>query len=308
MTPYRIIFMGTPDFAVPALRALHHAGHNLVSVYCQPPRPAHRGQKLQKTPIHLAAEDLGLPVHTPQTLRNQIAQQELAAQKPDLIVVAAYGLILPQAVLDIPPKGCMNIHGSLLPRWRGAAPIHRTILAGDQETGITIMQMDAGLDTGDMLLKGATKIGPQDTSQTIHDRLSDMGAELIVKAVALAQKGDLVPEAQPQEGVTYAEKLAREEGLIDWSQKATDIERKIRALTPWPSSFFKHGEETIKVLEAKIIPTLSAPPATLLDDQLTIACGKDALRLLQVQRAGKKPTDGASLLRGMRLEKGHVFS
>jgi len=202
----------------------------------------------------------------------------------------------------------MNIHGSLLPRWRGAAPIHRAILAGDQETGITIMQMDAGLDTGNMLLKSTTKIGPQDTSQTIHDRLSDMGAELIVKAVALAQKGDLVPQAQPQEGVTYAEKLAREEGLIDWSQKATDIERKIRALTPWPSSFFKHGEETIKVLEAKIIPTLSAPPATLLDDQLTIACGKDALRLLQVQRAGKKPTDGASLLRGMRLEKGHVFS
>lgn len=307
MTKLRIIFMGTPDFAVPALHALHDAGHEVAAVYCQPPKPANRGQKLQKTPIHLAAEELGLTVKTPTTLRHEDTQKELVQFRADLIVVAAYGLILPQKVLDMPRLGCMNIHGSLLPRWRGAAPIHRALLAGDKETGITIMQMDAGLDTGNMLLKKSILITDTDTSQTIHDALSAMGAELITQAVDLASENKLAPQKQPQDGLTYAEKLSRDEGEIDWNDTAEIIERKIRAFTPWPGSFFKHGDEMIKVLKAEIITCPQQSPGTLLNTDFTVACGTNALRLSCVQRAGKKPTDGASALRGMRLELGHIF-
>lgn len=309
MEKLRIVFMGTPDFAVPALKALHAAGHEIAAVYCQPPKPAGRGQTLQKTPVHLVAEELGFPVYTPKSLKPEEAQAQLKALAPDVIVVAAYGLILPQAVLDIPPMGCVNIHGSLLPRWRGAAPIHRAILAGDTQTGITIMMMEAGLDTGPMVLKEALPITSDTTAQSLHDAMADLGARMIGPALDGLRHGTLKPEIQPDERVTYASKLSREESMIDWSCPAAEIERKVRAFNPWPSTFFSFGEEKIKVLKAEVVANApKATAGTLLDDGMTIACGEGALRLLLVQRAGKKPTDGASLLRGLRLPKGHVFA
>ncbi len=303
----KIAFMGTPDFAVPALRALKAAGHDIAAVYCQPPKPAGRGQDIRKTPVHLAAEETGLSVRTPKTLKTAEEQEYLSSLKLDAIVVAAYGLILPQAVLDSPRFGCLNIHGSLLPRWRGAAPIHRAILAGDKETGITIMQMEAGLDTGPMLLKGSVPITNESTASSLHDALAEMGARLIVEALAKLEKGNLPATPQPEEGATYAAKLTREDGVIDWTRPAADLERQIRALNPWPGSFFKMGEETIKVLKAASVIG-SGKAGELLDDAFTVACGDGALRLLLVQRAGKKPTDGEAFLRGLRLAKGHVFS
>lgn len=308
MSKLRIVFMGTPDFAVPALRALHEVGHDIAAVYCQPPKPAGRGQTVQKTPVHLAAEALGIAVQTPKTLRDPVVQDALASLAPDVIVVAAYGLILPQAVLDIPKHGCLNIHGSLLPRWRGAAPIHRALLAGDRETGITIMQMDAGLDTGAMLMKESLPITAETIAQSLHDAMADLGAKMIARALQDVAAGTLKPTPQPEEGATYAAKLTRDEGRIDWSKPATELERQIRAFHPWPGSFFLLGEEKIKVLKAAVVMDHSGAAGELLDDQMTIACGAGALRLLQVQRAGKNATDGAAALRGMRLEKGHRFS
>lgn len=307
MPKLRLVFMGTPDFAVPALRALRAAGHDIAAVYCQPPKPAGRGQDIRKTPIHRAAEDIGLAVRTPKSLRDEAEQKALAALAPDAIVVAAYGLILPQAVLDMPRLGCFNIHGSLLPRWRGAAPIHRAILAGDGETGITIMRMEAGLDTGPMLLKGSVPIAGESTASSIHDALSEMGAKLIVEALEKAAAGTLAETKQPEAGVTYAAKLTREDGVIDWNKPAAAIERQIRALNPWPGAFFKLGEETVKILRAELVSGNGAP-GELLDETFTVSCGDGSLRLALVQRAGKKPTDGASLLRGLRLKPGHVFA
>lgn len=305
MTPLRLIFMGTPDFAVPALHALKAAGHEIKAVYCQPPKPAGRGHEIQKTPIHRASEEMGLEIRTPKTLRDEAEQNHLKALAPDAIVVAAYGLILPQAVLDIPRLGCLNIHGSLLPRWRGAAPIHRALLAGDSETGITIMRMEAGLDTGPMLLKDSISITPTSTASSLHDALAEMGAKLIVQTLDLAAQGRLTEIKQPEEGVTYAAKLTREDGVIDWTRPAADIERQVRGLNPWPGAFFKLGEETIKVLKAEPAPqNIACPPATLLDEDFTVVCGDGTLRLTLVQRAGKKPIDGASFLRGARLAKG----
>lgn len=304
MKKLRLVFMGTPDFAVPALRALHQAGHDIVGVYCQPPKPAGRGHAIQKTPVHLVAEELGLDVHTPRTLRDEGEQVALAALKLDAIIVAAYGLILPQAVLDIPPMGCLNIHGSLLPRWRGAAPIHRAILAGDAQTGITIMVMEAGLDTGPMLLKGVLPITEQTTALSLHDAMADLGAKLILQALEGLQQGILIPEKQPAEGVTYASKLTKDEGTIDWAKPSVEIERQIRALNPWPSTFFTVGGEKIKIVKAQNIASLTGEPGVLLDKDFTVACGQGALRLLEVQRPGKNVTDGAALLRGLRLEIG----
>lgn len=304
----RIIFMGTPDFAVPALRALHDDGHQIVAVYCQPPKKSGRGQKINKTPVHITADELSIPVCTPKSLRTQEAQDELASFKADMIIVAAYGLILPQEVLDMPQYGCINIHGSLLPRWRGAAPIHRALLAGDTETGITIMQMDAGLDTGDMLKKGSIAITHETTAQSLHDAMADLGAGLIIESVPEIVDGSIQAIKQPDEGVTYAEKLSREEGLIDWNNSATDIERQIRSLTPWPGTYFQFGKEKIKVHEAKLIQNQSGEAGTLINQDFTVACGDGALRLTKIQRAGKKPTDGASVLRGMRLSNGIKFS
>jgi methionyl-tRNA formyltransferase len=295
--------MGTPDFAVASLRALHAAGHTIVAAYAQPPKPAGRGQQLQKTPVHRAAESLGMAVQTPKTLRDPAEQEKFAALKLDVAVIAAYGLILPQPILSAPKNGCINIHGSLLPRWRGAAPIQRAILAGDSETGITIMQMDAGLDTGAMLLKESTPITPTTTAQSLHNALSEIGGRLIVRALADLADGNLHPTPQPEIGVTYASKLTREDGKIDWAKAAAESERQIRALTPWPGCSFTLNGETIKVLAATI-HALSGPSGTLLDDQFTVACGDQALRLTSLQRPGKTATDGASLLRGLRLPVG----
>ena len=229
----RIIFMGTPDFSVPVLDALVKARHEIGAVYCQPPRPAGRGKKDRPTPVHARAEALGLEVRHPMTLRNDDAQRDFAALNADIAVVVAYGLILPQAVLDAPKQGCLNIHASLLPRWRGAAPIHRAIMAGDAETGICIMQMEAGLDTGPVLLREATPIGATETTGELHDRLSAMGAALIVQA--LDQIGDLTPEPQPDDGVTYAEKIDKAEARIDWTRPAVEVDRQIRGTWEWPA-------------------------------------------------------------------------
>ena len=246
--PMRLAFMGSPDFAVPALRALHAAGHEIAAVYCQPPRPAGRGQKETPCPVHRAALELGLPVRTPARLRREAAEHEaFAALGLDAAVVAAYGLILPRPMLEAPRRGCLNIHASLLPRWRGAAPIQAALLAGDAETGITIMRMEEGLDTGPMLLGAAIPIGPRATTPEIHDALAALGARLVVEA--LASDPPAVP--QPEEGATYAGKLGKEDGRLDWRQDAAALERRVRALNPWPGTFFEHGGEAIRVLAAE---------------------------------------------------------
>lgn len=304
MTKLRLAFMGTPDFAVPALQALRKAGHDIVAVYSQPPKPAGRGQQIKKSSIHLAAEALGIEVRTPKSLRNVDEQKLFADLNLDIAVVAAYGLILPEAILDAPKKGCLNIHASLLPRWRGAAPIQRSILAGDTETGITIMQMDVGLDTGEMLVKSAVPITKTTTAGSLHDLLMDIGGKLIVAAVDDLVSGTIKPVPQPEQGVTYAAKLTREDGRIDWTKTATEIERQIRGLQPWPGCFFMLGDEAIKVLAADIISEKNGDAGALLDNQFTVACGQGVLRLTSIQRAGKKPMDGASFLRGQRIALG----
>lgn len=310
MTKLRLVFMGTPDFAVPSLAALVGAGHEVVCAYSQPPRPAGRGQQVQASPVHRFAEAHGIPVRTPKSLRNAEAQAEFAALDADAAVVAAYGLILPQPVLDAPRLGCLNVHGSLLPRWRGAAPIQRAMLAGDAETGITIMQMDAGLDTGAMLLKGAVPITAETTASTLHDALAALGARLIVAALDGLAAGTLAGEPQPEDGVTYAAKLTRDDGRLDWTREAAYIERQVRALTPWPGCWFdaptaQGGLERIKVLKAEPAPdALQAAPGTVLDDRLTIACADGAVRLTLVQRPGKAPVDSAAFLRGFALPPG----
>jgi methionyl-tRNA formyltransferase len=293
----RLAFMGSPDFAVPALRALHAAGHEIAAVYAQPPRPAGRGQKETPCPVHRVALELGLPVRTPARVRRDEAEHAaFAALDLDVAVVAAYGLILPKPMLEAPRRGCLNIHASLLPRWRGAGPIQAAILAGDAETGITIMRMEEGLDTGPMLLREAVPIGARATAPELHDALARIGARLILRA--LAEDPPAVP--QPEEGVTYAPKIAKEDGRLDWSQPAIALDRRIRALNPWPGTFFAHGAETIRVLAAEPAEG-SGPPGTVLDAAPTIACGTGALRLLRLQRAGRAPLPAAEFLRGYPL-------
>lgn len=311
--PLRVIMMGTPDFAVPTLRAIVDAGHRVVCAYSQPPRPAGRGQQVQPSPVHTAAEALGIPVRTPKTLRTAEAQADFAALDADVAVVAAYGLILPQPVLDAPRLGCVNVHGSLLPRWRGAAPLQRSILAGDAETGITIMQMDAGLDTGAMLLKEAVPITPTTTASSLHDALAALGARMIVTALAGLSAGTLTTEPQPEDGVTYAAKLTREDGRLDWSRDAAFVERQVRALTPWPGCWFDlgtgSGTERIKVLAAEPAgEAAGAAAGTLLDGRMTVACGDGrAVRLIRVQRPGKASVDGEAFLRGFAVPVGTVL-
>lgn len=304
-SPCRVIYMGTPDFAVPALEALHADAHvDVIAVYTQPPRPKGRGYQLMPSPVQQKAEALHIPVHHPVTLRNEDAQQILKDLQPDLIVVAAYGLILPKAVLDIPVHGCFNIHGSLLPRWRGAAPIQRSILAGDSETGITIMKMDVGLDTGDMILKGTTTTHSK-TSEDLYQELALMGANLIVETVHQLFDGTIVYEKQPEEGVTYAQKLNKEEGLLDWRLPAEVLERQIRAFTPWPGCWFNWNNQIIKVLKADVVPLDDpAKPGVVLNKDLTIACGYGALKLLRVQRAGKPHMDVAEFQKGAQIAVG----
>ena len=299
----RLAYMGTPDFAVPALRALLAAGHEIAAVYSQPPRPAGRGQREQRSPVHEFAAAHGIPVRTPVSLKTEDAQAEFAALSLDLAIVAAYGLILPKPILAAPKRGCLNIHASLLPRWRGAAPIQRALLAGDAETGITIMVMDEGLDTGAMLVKEATAITEGDTGQTLHDRLSELGARLIVEA--LARLDTLTPTPQPKEGVTYAAKLTRDEGRLDWRKPAALLARQVRAFDPWPGAWFEHRGERIKVLAAHEVGTdATAEPGVVIDGMATIACGAGALQMARLQRPGKGPLAAGEFLRGFALPAG----
>ncbi len=303
----RLAFMGTPDFAVPSLRALVAAGHDLAAVYCQPPRPAGRGHRPQPSPAQQAAEALGIPARWPARL-DAAAAAELAALGLDAAVVAAYGLILPKSVLAAPRLGCLNIHASLLPRWRGAAPIQRAILAGDAETGITIMQMDEGLDTGPMLLQQALPIGPATSAGDLHDALAALGARLIVAALADVAEGRLAPRPQPGEGVTYAKKLRREEGALDWRRDAVFLERAVRAFDPWPGTWFEHAGERIKVLAAALVaPAPGAAPGTVLDGELAVACGQGALRLARLQRPGRAPQEALAFLRGHAIPAGTML-
>jgi len=303
MHPCRIAFMGSPDFAVPALRALHAAGHDIAAVYAQPPRPSGRGQKETPCPVHRAALELGLAVRTPARVRRDAAEHAaFAALDLDVAVVAAYGLILPKPMLDAPRRGCLNVHASLLPRWRGAGPIQAAILAGDAETGITIMRMEEGLDTGPMLLREATPIGPRATTPEIHDALAAIGARLVLRAL----DEDPIPVPQPEDGVTYAPKITKEDGRLDWTLPAAALDRRIRALTPWPGCFFAHGGETIRVLAAEPVAG-SGTPGTVLDGAPSIACGAGALRLLRLQRAGRAPLPAADFLRGYALPPGAVL-
>ena len=301
---HRLVFMGTPEFAVPSLTALVAAGHDVVSVYTQPPRPAGRGKKPRATPVHMAADHQGIAVRTPETLRSAEEQDILSALGADAIIVVAYGLILPKAVLDAPRFGCLNVHASLLPRWRGAAPIQRALLAGDAETGISIMLLDEGLDTGPVLLQQTIAMTPGETAGTLHDRLAELGAVLIVQAVDGLSEGSLVAMDQPGDGATYARKIDRSEGEIDWGQSAEDIDRQVRALSPSPGAWFRRGSERVKVFACTIAAGESGIPGKVLDDRLTIACGHGALRLEQLQREGRKAMDVDAFLRGQALPPG----
>lgn len=296
--------MGTPEFSVPVLDALVEAGHEIAAVYCQPPRPAGRGKKERPTPVHARAIELGLDVRHPVSLKGAAEQAEFATLNADAAVVVAYGLILPQAILDAPKYGCLNIHASLLPRWRGAAPIHRAIMSGDSESGVCIMQMEAGLDTGPVLLREATAIGEEETTAQLHDRLSAMGAALVVDA--LSRLADLTADPQPEAGVTYATKIDKSEARIDWSETAEEVDRKIRGLSPFPGAWCEFDGERLKLLSSR----LSAGKGTageVLDDTLTIACGTGAIEVLTLQRAGKGAQPRDVFLRGMDIPKGSVL-
>lgn len=299
----RLAFMGSPDFAVPALLALHRAGHEIAAVYCQPARPAGRGQAVRRCPVHMTADELGLTVRTPARLRTDpTAQAEFAGLDLDAAVVAAYGLILPQAMLDAPRLGCLNIHASLLPRWRGAAPIQAAILAGDAETGITLMQMDAGLDTGAMLMREAVPITPRTTAAMLHDTLAALGARMITQV--LENRPEPVP--QPAEGATYAPKLTRDNARIDWSQEAGQIDRQIRAFDPWPGTFTLLNGTVLKVLTAELAEG-HGTPGLVLDERLTVACGSGAMRLTRVQLASRAAMDAEAFLRGHPVRPGTVL-
>ena len=300
----RVVFMGTPDFSLPALAALIEAGHEIVCVYSQPPRPAGRGHREQPSPVQAFAQSIGLNVRHPATLKDADAQAGFASLKADVAVVAAYGLLLPKAVLEAPRLGCINIHASLLPRWRGAAPIQRAILAGDTETGITIMQMDEGLDTGPMLATEAVPITSDTTASDLHDALARIGGRLIVDVLS----GELpTPMPQPEDGITYASKLDRTEGRIDWAGSAADLDRRVRALNPWPGVWCERDGERLRVLAATCVPG-SGAPGTVVAEPLTVACGDGALRIDQVQRAGKSAMPAEEYARGNPAAVGTVLT
>jgi methionyl-tRNA formyltransferase len=310
-------FAGTPEFAQVALAALQAAGFRIGLVLTQPDRPAGRGMKLQAAPVKAFALEHEIPVAQPRSLRldgkypddAQIARATLDAAQLDVLIVAAYGLILPQWVLDVPRLGCLNIHASLLPRWRGAAPIHRAIEAGDQRTGITIMQMDAGLDTGDMLIEAAVDILPTDTTAGLHDRLAPLGGRLVVEALELAAAGGLVRTPQPSQGVTYAHKIDKAEAAIDWREPAEQIERRMRAFDPFPGATAQLGGETIKCWRSVVTPSVGAPGEVLSADEtgIVVACGQGAIRLTELQRPGGKRLAAAQFLQGRPLAVGMVF-
>jgi methionyl-tRNA formyltransferase len=303
----RIVFMGTPDFSVPTLSAIAEAGHEIVAAYSQPPRPAGRGMQPQKSPVHQFAERAGIPVLTPRTLRDEAAQATFRSHNADAAVVVAYGLILPRAVLDAPRHGCFNLHGSALPRWRGAAPIQRAIMAGDRETAAMIMRMDEGLDTGAVCASAPISIDPNMTAGELHNVMASRGAALMVEALAALERGTLTCTPQPADGVTYAAKIDKAEARIDWNRPALEVHNHIRGLSPWPGAFFEaeHGGkmERIKVLRATVAEG-SAEPGTVLTADGVIACGAGAIRLLEIQRAGKRPMAIAEALRGFALSAG----
>lgn len=306
----KIAFLGTSAFAVPALRALVDAGHDVVLVYTRAPKPAGRGQQERRTPVHELAAELGLDVRTPRSLKSDEEAEAFKALDLDAAVVVSYGHILPKSFLDAPVLGCINIHGSLLPRWRGAAPIHRAILAGDAETGVTTMRMDEGLDTGPMLLAESTPISAGDTAASVHDRLAELGATLIVSTLDGLMRKSIEPVPQPDEGVTYAHKLGKEEGTLDWRRPAAELERKVRAFHPWPGTSFEANGERIKVLEASLALAGGAPGTVTVarDGFPVVTCGVGGLKLLRLQRPGKSATPADAFLRGFALGPGTVLA
>lgn len=304
----KVVFMGTPDFSVPVLEAILASGHEVVAAYSQPPRPAGRGMSEQKSPVHRCAEAHGIQVLTPMSLRNEAEQARFAAHGADVAIVVAYGLILPRDVLNAPRFGCLNLHASALPRWRGAAPIQRAIMAGDSQTAVMVMQMEEGLDTGPVCLTDAVAITPAMTAGELHDVLSERGAALVVKALAQLEKGPLTATAQAEAGVTYAAKIEKSEARLDFTRSASDVLCLIRGLSPFPGAWLEiegaNGKpERIKILRAE--PAAGAgEPGTFLDDALAIACGSGAIRILEAQRSGKKPMRAGELLRGFAIPRG----
>lgn len=304
--PLRVAFMGTPDFAVPTLQALIDAGHNIVVVYSQPPARAGRGKQLKNSPVHTLAASANIEVRTPSSLKTEEEQAAFKALDLDVAVVVAYGQILPQAILDAPKHGCVNIHASLLPRWRGAAPIHRAIMAGDSETGICIMKMDLGLDTGPVIARKSIPITTTSTTADLHDLLASMGATMINAALDGYCDKSLIPLEQASDGVTYAKKIDKAEALIDWTRSAQDIDQQVRGLCPFPGAYTILGDERIKIL-AGTLEEATGEAGTTLDDQLLVACGKGAYRIERAQRAGKGAMDRKEFLRGIEISKASRF-
>ena len=307
----RVVFMGTPDFAVPTLSEIVGQGHEVVAVYTRPPAMAGRGMDLKPSPVHRMAERFGLPVLTPGTLRKDEAAEAFRGHGADVAVVVAYGMLLPKPILDAPELGCLNLHASLLPRWRGAAPIQRAVMAGDRETGVAVMRMEEGLDTGPVAMAERIAIGPEMNAGELHDRLMVLGADLMVRALAALSRGALSFTHQPEEGVTYAHKLKNEDALIDWTRPAQAVHDHIRGLSPFPGAYFTadfgRGPERVKVLRAAPASG-SGEPGSLLDADAAVACGEGAVRLIQVQRAGKAPLAADEFLRGVRLGPGARFA
>ncbi|MBO0332349.1 methionyl-tRNA formyltransferase [Sneathiella sp. CAU 1612] len=306
MAGLRLAFMGTPMFSAHILTALIGSPHEVACVYSQPPRPAGRGKKLVPSAVHQLANSEGVPVRTPVSLKSPEVQAEFADLKLDVAIVVAYGLILPSAILDAPKFGCLNLHASLLPRWRGAAPIQRAIMAGDEETGIAVMQMEAGLDTGPVLSETRVPINAETTAGSLHDVLAETGAELLLRTLARLEAPDLVATPQSSEGVTYAEKISKSEAKIDWRRSAIELDRHIRGLNPAPGAYFEYQGQRIKLLAATPVEG-EGGPGTVLDDRLTVACGEGALRLITLQPAGKGAMDAASFLNGRLIAKGEVL-
>jgi methionyl-tRNA formyltransferase len=307
----RVVFMGTPDFAVPTLSEIVGQGHEVVAVYTRAPAAAGRGMELKPSPVHRMADRFGLPVFTPKTLRTDEAVEIFSSHAADVAVVVAYGMLLPKPILDAPELGCLNLHASLLPRWRGAAPIQRAIMAGDAETGVAVMKMEEGLDTGPVAMAERVAITPEMNAGELHDKLMGLGADLMVRALAALSRGGLNFTPQPEQGVTYAHKIKNEDSRIDWTKPAQAVHDHIRGLSPFPGAFFTadfgRGQERVKVLRASIADG-SGTPGTLLDPKGIVACGEGTLRLLQVQRAGKAPMNADDFLRGVRLEAGMLFA
>lgn len=313
MTKLRIVFMGSPDFSVSMLNCLLGTEHQIVCVYSQPPRPAGRGKADRKTAVHIAAETAGIDVRTPKSLKKAPEQAAFSALEADLAIVVAYGLILPQAILDAPRLGCVNLHASLLPRWRGAAPIQRAIMAGDTKSGIQAMQMDAGLDTGDILFTAETGLTPDDTAETLHDRLAALGADLLPDVITALATGTATPIAQSEEGATYASKLGPDDQKVDWTRPAPEVDAQIRGLSPFPGARFNWtppgADDALRLKPLmSVCETGTGEAGTLLDDDLLVACGTGAVRITRLQRPGKGPMQAADFLRGTKIDRGQTFS